>query len=160
MVTCPDGHRKFANAVCLEGALDLNKIPQANKSLRHLKQQPNKNPAWTNPTQHPGNRKPQTSAPPANNRQQPNPTANRNTGNTIPRPPTPAHQPLNSGNNDKGVWRIVRNAVNDHPKHSLVTFLSFGLTAIIITEVGSPTGIVITSGIAAASSLALIVRSW
>ena len=34
MVTCPDGHRKFANAVCLEGALDLNKIPQANKSPR------------------------------------------------------------------------------------------------------------------------------
>ena len=160
MVTCPDGHRKFANAVCLEGALDLNKIPQANKSPRPPKQQPNKNPAWTNPTQHPGNRKPQTPASPANNRQQPNPTANRNTGNTVPRPPTPARQPLNSGNNDKGVWRIVRNAVNDHPKHSLVTLGSFVLTAIMITEVGSPTEIVITSGIAAVSSLALIVRSW
>ncbi len=160
MVTCPDGHRKFANAVCLEGALDLNKIPQANKSPRPPKQQPNKNPAWTNPTQHPGNRKPQPPASPANNRQQQNPTANKNTGNTIPRPPTPARQPLNSGNNDKGVWRIVRNAVNDHPKHSLVTFLSFGLAAIIISEGGSPTEIVLTSGIAAVSSLSLIVRSW
>ena len=160
MDTCFDGHRKFANAVCLEGALDLNKIPQANKSPRPPKQQPNKNPAWTNSPQHPGNRKPQTSAPPANIRQQSNPTANRNTGNPVPRPPTPAPQPLNSGNNDKGFLRIVRNAVNDHPMDSFVSLAFIGSAATMIVDGGSQTPIALIASIAVISTLSLIVRSW